>query len=311
MSFESRKRPTDGSYMANERPGKRSRTGSTLDKIKEGEGRSTLKPERLLEPAYQVYRYLLEMFSVPLLQSHATASLVDRDRLQLYHTNRSVVLVSSPIDFSGGDGLDRFIATIIAFWCLSFEQNGVLETLSPSNTDLVRISEVVLGEIISRDPATVGRSTVVVDATSVRWPKTKLAIKVSWPGSGRVPEADFLKKAKDETEKPGGKWAINHLPRMLHASDGVVNEDPTFESGALLPQNGRTVCGQFQYERRILRVIIQERLDSLKSLTNVKDIGQVFLDIACCTCLSLSLILIHLHRFSSSLAPGQGRDPPP
>jgi len=49
------------------------------------------------------------------------------------------------------------------------------------------------------------------------------------------------------------------------------------------------VNGNYVYERRALRVIIQERLYSLKSLTNVKDIGQVFLDIACSMCLPFAL----------------------
>ena len=100
---------------------------------------STPKPElkQQIEPALQVCRYLLEMFSVPLLRSHATVSLIDHDRLQLYHANRSVILVSSTIKFSEGDGKDKFIATIIAFHCLSLEQNGILETLFPENSKMV------------------------------------------------------------------------------------------------------------------------------------------------------------------------------
>ena len=89
------------------------------------------KPEiqNQVNPAMQVCRYLLEMFSVPLLRSHATVSLVGRDRLQLYHANRSVILVSSAIKFVEGEGLDKFIAIIIAFHCLSPEQNGILSSL--------------------------------------------------------------------------------------------------------------------------------------------------------------------------------------
>ena len=154
-----------------------------------------------IEPALQVCRYLLEMFSIPLLRSHATVSLVNRDRLQLYHANRSVILVSSAIDFSGGDGLDKFIATIIAFHCLSLEKNGILDTMVPKNSKLLsqinfpqnrlqvqrdrvlyfagdgedgedgedKSFTVDLGDAISCDLAMVGRSTVVLNATSKRW----------------------------------------------------------------------------------------------------------------------------------------------
>ena len=174
----------------------------------EGEGGSRPPPppetelQQQVEPALQVCRYLLEMFSVPLLRSHATVSLVDRDRLQLYHANRSVILVSSAIDFSKGDGKDEFIATIIAFHCLSLEQNGILSRV-PENLSLLSGTklggdrvvqrgnklmflgargcdpfEVTLGETISRDPAMVGRSTLVLNATSDRW-KGCLVVKIS------------------------------------------------------------------------------------------------------------------------------------
>jgi len=310
-SSNSRKRPPDESSSTNQ-PTKKSKTKSALGQTEESEGRSTPKPEtqRQLEPANQVCRYLLEMFSIPLLRSHATVSLVDRDRLQLYHANHSVVLVSSAINFSGGDGLKKFIATIIAFRRLTPEQNGIIETLFQKNTDLVWNSNIAaddkvvqkgnvvifsgnkpnenfavnLGEIISRDPAVVGRSTVVVDATSDKWPETELVMKVSWPGSGRVPETEFLEKACAEAKKTKGEWAINHLPRVLHARDVTFKSGSTLELVANLFRNPTFAKKKFQYERRALRVIIQERLHSIKSLKDVRVIGQVFLDVACSTC---------------------------
>ena len=254
------------------------------------------------------------MFSIPLLRSHATVSLVDRDRLQLYHANHSVILLSSAINFSGGDGLKKFIATIIAFQCLSPEQNGILKTIFRKNADLVRNSNIAaddkvvqrgnmaifagnepdgnfvvdLGEIISRDPAVVGRSTAVVDGTSAKWPKTELVVKVSWPGSGRVPETHFLEKACEEAKRTKDGWAVKHLPRMLHARDVTFEPGSTLELVADLFRNPTFADGKFQYERRTLRVIIQERLYSIKSLTNARDIGQVFLDVACSTCVRSS-----------------------
>ena len=311
-SSNSRKRDADGLSTTNQQPNKKPRTNSTLGQTGGSESHSTPKPEtqRQLEPAHQVCRYLLEMFSVPLLRSHATVSLVDRDRLQLYHANHSVILVSSAINFSGGDGLKKFIATIIAFRNLSPEQNGILDVLFQGNTKLVRRSniaaddkavqkgnvlvftgnepdenfEVEVGEIISRDPATVGRSTAVVDGTSAKWPNTELVVKVSWPGSGRVPETHFLEKACEEANKTKNRWAIKHLPRMLHARDVTFEPGSTLELVADLFRDPTFTSGKFKYERRALRVIIQERLHSIKSLTNVRDIGQVFLDVACSTC---------------------------
>ena len=65
--------------------------------------------------------------------------LVDRGRLQLYHANRSVILVSSAINFFEGDGVDKFIANIIGFYRLSFGQNGILKRLPRTTLSSSRI----------------------------------------------------------------------------------------------------------------------------------------------------------------------------
>jgi hypothetical protein len=249
------------------------------------------------------------MFSVPLLRSHATVSLIDRDRLQLYHANRSVILVSSAINFSEGDGKDKFIATIIAFHCLTLKQNGILETQVPKNAQLltkskfpepqvvqrgnelhfvgkgsIRSFEVTLGDVISRDPAMVGRSTVVLKGTSVQWPDVPLVIKISWPTSTREPETNFLERA-GAAATGKHKWAANHLPNVYYAEDVVFSTDSTIESVAGLFANAKFADDKkFVYERRTLRIIIQELLYPLKSLASVKEIGQVFVDVTCGTC---------------------------
>ena len=286
-------------------------------------------------PAVQIGSYLLEMFSVPLIRSHATVCLVDRDRLQLYHANRSVILVSSAIKLSDGDGLDKFIAVVIAFHCLSLDKNGILDTFAKDNVKLVKnpnissdnkaiqkgsqlvITEdgsqekitVTLGDLISRDPATIGRSTAVLKATSDSWPDINLVVKVSWPTVGRVPESDFLKKATEEAKKTKEKWATKHLPRMFLAKDVDFGEDSTFKSVANLFENAEFKGGDFVYERRTLRIIIQEELYPLKLHKDVKEIGQVFVDIAGSECSSPFFITVHLHRLSSSLAPRSPGDP--
>ncbi|KAF9789672.1 hypothetical protein BJ322DRAFT_1000946 [Thelephora terrestris] len=249
------------------------------------------------------------MFSVPLLRSHATVCLVDRDRLQLYHANRSVILVSSAISLYEGKGLDQFIAVIIAFHCLSFKQNGILDTFVEGNLEsLVKNPQVspdhkvvqhgnklkllneeskefivTLGDVISRDPAIIGWSTVVLKATSDEWKGKKIVVKVSWPSVGCVRENNFLTKAAEEAQKEGSTWAAKHLPKVLWAGDINFGMASTFESVANLFKSATLVGGggNFVYEERVLRVIIQEELHPLKSLGDVKEIGQVFVDVAC------------------------------
>ena len=323
----SKRRAGRSSSTANRRSNKRTKTKAGSKRSQKakasaqaketGEGpspqKSKAKPETEAQakPAVQICRYLLEMFSVPLLRSHATVSLVDRDRLQLYHANRSVILVSSAINFSDGDGLDKFIAVMIAFHCLSLEEIGILETVVENNAALVKNPKipvkpqvvrvgnelvfprdengqpfrVTLGEVISRDPAMVGRSTVVLNATSEKWPGKLLVIKISWPTSGRVSEIAFLNRARELTEKDHA-WAANHLPKVYHAEDVVFGPDSILGLVAALFQDAKFLDedGGYVYEQRTLRIIVQERLHTLRSLGNVRDIGQVLLDVTCGAC---------------------------
>ena len=309
---------------------RRSKTASVQTE-EEDEDRSSSEPElrNQVDPALQVCRYLLKMFLVSPLRSHATVSLVDRDRLQLYHANRSVILVSSAIDFSEGDGKDKFIATIIAFHCLSLEQNGILETQVPNNVRLLAKSRfpkpqqvvqrgsdlhflgngkqkpfaVKLDDVIFRDPTVVGRSTVVFSATSKQWPGAHLVVKISWPTSSRASETVFINQANGKAE---GKhaWAAKHLPHVYYAEDVVFPPDSTLASVTRLFDNAEFADRDHVYERRTLRIIIQERLYPLKSLAWVKDIGQVFLDVVCSACVPSASRLLSAHHgsFSSSLA---------
>jgi hypothetical protein len=345
-SSKSRKRPADGSSTADQPARKKLRTKSTSGRIADGnvsdqvreedEDSSTPEPETQdqVDSAIQVCCHLIEMFSASPLRSHATVSLVDRNCIQLYHANRSVILISSAINFSEGDGLSKFIAIIIAFNRLSFEQNGTLDTFSKKNTELVKGSgipadkvaqrgnqleflgdkpeerfTVDLGDTISRDPAIIGKSTVVLEATSDRWPGVELVVKISWPDSERARETDLLKKANDEAEKTAGKWATKHLPRVFYAMDIVFYENSAIESVARLFRDAEVTHRKFVYERRTLRVIVQERLYPLKSLTNVRDIGQVILDVACGVYHFRFSITLHLLHFSSLLALRLPRDP--
>ena len=260
-----------------------------------------------IDPALQICRYLLEMFSVPLLRSHANASLVDRDRLQLYHANRSVILVSSAIDFAKEEreGKDKFIATIIAFHCLTFAQNGIITSdflvkqdwfgedkvvqngnklhfLDSENKGL----EVILEDVISREPAVIGRSTVVLNARvkGEYWKTRPLIVKVSWPTSGRVSETKFIKKARKEAVD-NHQWAVDHLPKVYRARDVIPTQDSIPNSVAGMFEGAKFLdTRSFVYERRVLRIIVQERLVPLRYLSSVRDIGQVFLDVACGTC---------------------------
>ena len=98
---------------------------------------------------------------------------------------------------------------------------------------------------------------------------------------------DFLKEEKARGEHA---WAANHLPCVYYSEDVVFSGDSTLEWVARLFEEAKVVNGKYVYERRTLRIIVQERLYGLKSLASVKDIGQVLLDVACGTYVPLRLV---------------------
>ena len=259
----------------------------------------------------QVGRYLLEMFSVPAFRSHATIGLVDKHRVQFLHANHSVILVSSAIDFLDTAGLDKFIAVLIAFNRLSLAENGILDPTGgkpfTENQTLLESNEVqtpslmqekkkltfekkgkepafsiTYGEVISHEPSLAGRGTAVLHAQCSRWRRNKLVVKISWPGAKRAAEHDFVYKATEIAKNNDDhNWAVNHLPKIFFTRDVVFDSNSTHGKVADLFDGAQFANGGFEYERRTQRIIIQERLYPLKNLSNVRDIAQVLLDVAC------------------------------
>jgi len=94
------------------------------------------------------------------------------------------------------------------------------------------------------------------------------------------------------------EWAAKHLPKVYYAGDVAFDADSTLESVAGLFENAKFANGNYEYERRTLRIIIQERLYPLKSLTSVREFGQAFLDILCGTC-GYPPLLLDYHQLTS------------
>jgi hypothetical protein len=227
-------------------------------------------------------------------------------------------------------GLEKLIAIMITFNRLSLSNNGILDggifqdnakllhpkvprgsmQMQEGNTLVFggdKVTEpftLTYSDIITRDPSLARQSTAVLHTKSPRWADIDLVVKISWPSSDRVAEDIFLEKVTKMAESTsGGKWALNHLPKVLFAQDVVFDPDSTHRKVASLFDNTKFVDEGYKYERHTLRVIIQEHLYPLKMLMNVKDVAQVLLNVACSTCFTHSLVTIHVHWFSSPLAP--------
>jgi len=229
--------------------------------------------------------------------------------------------VSSAINFSQNfqtGGVDKFIAIVLGFSQLSLRDNGILHNLHngqlfADNKNLVTSGAcreavwmqegntlvlggdgtteqftLTYGEVISHEPSLAGRATAVLEVTSSSlWKELDLIVKISWPGSNRVAENVFLERAVETAESSAeDEWALKHLPRVLFAQDVDLGLDSTHERVAKLLEKAEFVdpSHKFAYERRTLRIIVQERLYPLNTLTQVEDVAQVLLDVACGTC---------------------------
>ncbi|KAK0463029.1 uncharacterized protein EV420DRAFT_1476790 [Desarmillaria tabescens] len=145
---------------------------------------------------------------------------------------------------------------------------------------------ISLGQTISCARGIVSRNTCVIEATSERegWKGKELIVKISWPAINRESEAHLVQKARDKArmmthgKKPN--WALDHLPDILLSQDFDYDADSTqmklmafFEKALLVEER------KVEYEKRVCRVTVQERLYPLEDLKTVKEHAQVFFDI--------------------------------
>ena len=119
---------------------------------------------------------------------------------------------------------------------------------------------------------------MVVHGTSGEWPDSRVVIKISWVDEARISEREFMDKAAEEAAKSGHEWATNHLPRFLCVEDV---DDPTDRSVQELFKTARFANREYTYSRRQMRIVVQELLHPLETLTNARDAGQIMLDVAC------------------------------
>lgn len=141
--------------------------------------------------------------------------------------------------------------------------------------------EVNLGNLISHDPAIMGRSTVVLNAISKQWEGALLVIKISWPTTSQASEVEFINKVM-EMAKGEHRRVAKHLPWLYHTEDITPEVGSTLEAVATLFDDTQFAGGKhYVYECWVLQIIIQELLFPLRSLQNMRKVGQVFVDTIC------------------------------
>ena len=213
----------------------------------------------------------------PVTQSRTrpTIGVIDRDLIQFYHTNRSVILVSSTIN-NGTGGLGKLVAIVISFSRLSLCDNGLsrrtgTRTFTTSTPRLCAFRKE--GSWNLEEMERPGRPLSRLGSSSLashRWlGRLRFVVNVFWPKTGGDRKGNCSRRRSEKRNVPpaNGPSSISPVscwPRM----------------SPLIRVESRACPSEYKYERRLMRIgIIQERLYPLTTMTNsVKDTAQVLLD---------------------------------
>src|SRR6202167_79242 len=216
----------------------------------------------------QCASYALEMLSHGGLRSHVISALVTDDTIQLLYYDRSIIIVSRPVNSLRDPS--RFVAMLHAIANLTLPQLGYADVVKPAQlldnprrtTDIfdgleLKLSDgtrLLLGSTIFHQHGIIGRGTCVVRARRVEKGKYSgtddvawdgpLIVKLSWPAKSRMSENDIIPKARNAANHDEHRWVLKHLPKVLHAEDRHIN----LLSQALIDRMGD------QYEARLLRI---------------------------------------------------------
>jgi hypothetical protein len=238
----------------------------------------------------QCASYALEMLSHGGLRSHVIGALVTDDTIQLLYYDRSIIVVSRPGNFL--EDPSRLVAMLHAIANLTLSQLGYADVVKPAplldnprqTTNIfdgleLKLSDgthLLLGSTIFHQHGIIGRGTCVVQAKRVEKGKDSgtdddawdgpLIVKLSWPAKSRISENDIIEKARGAANHDKHRWVLKHLPKVLHAEDRHIN----LLSRALIDRMGD------QYEERVLRIMVQEKLYPITERTAAVDLAQSF-----------------------------------
>ncbi|KAF9022353.1 hypothetical protein BDZ89DRAFT_206851 [Hymenopellis radicata] len=265
-----------------------------------------------LKTSYQCADYALQFMSDGGLRNHSFGNLICDDRLQLLYYDHSCIAVAKPLDMR----LHRRMLMLYLVYLhkLSFSDRSgipnasILQNPKPYLTeysDYAKVDEdwynillgqvllledqtgsfeVTLGRIIDRQTGIIGRCTYIVNATCAKWPGMELIVKITWSPTSRSSEAEFMQSVQEAVSKTDADWVLDHVPNILHSQDFPHLPD---EVGGRLSaflnnldeDHWASDPGDFDYEERVMRVSVHEKLFKLSELDTVLSHSQVFHDV--------------------------------
>ncbi|SJL08495.1 uncharacterized protein ARMOST_11859 [Armillaria ostoyae] len=128
----------------------------------------------------------------------------------------------------------------------------------------------------SRQPVIVGRNTCVVAATSEG---KELIVKISWPTASLRSEAKLVTKTREKTRIIVQGRKLDHFPD-IPISQGFDYDANSTQANLMNIFNRASAVDEEkpEYERRVCRMMVQERLYPLEELWTAQEYAQVFFD---------------------------------
>ncbi|KAJ4480110.1 hypothetical protein J3R30DRAFT_3288790, partial [Lentinula aciculospora] len=137
---------------------------------------------------------------------------------------------------------------------------------------------VHLKRILFHSNDIIGQGTIVIRVVchcdgKCNWCGKKFILKLCFPSATRVPEQTFMDRCK-KLAQGDHAWVLNHLPHIYQSFDIQLRKNT--------PQANFKEKFADHSEIRLMRGLIQEKLQPLSSLDTAKDCAQVFYDIVQC-----------------------------
>ncbi|KAK0213999.1 hypothetical protein IW262DRAFT_289479 [Armillaria fumosa] len=267
-------------------------------------------PKNKEEPQLQCARYAMEVLSSAGFRTHSIGALIGGTLLQMQYYDRSSIIISQVIDM--GKDPESFIAMLIGLHRLSLEKHGIHSIIEdPILSDYANYTQehrddtatlfegrkltlkkadgtpvvFTLGKIIFRQPGIIGRDTCVVEATAEdceEWKGMETVVKISWQAKTRPSEKDFMNDVKKAVDKDSAlhRWVADHLPNILLSEDFKMAEDsPQARLKEYFDAASYADGDSFEYETRVCRIMVQEKLYPITSLREPGHYAQGIFDI--------------------------------
>ena len=255
--------------------------------------------------------YALQSLSYDAWRDFAIVALVVDNFVKLLYYDHSICIECEPVNFFMHPL--RFIALIQGLKHLSQSQSWDFRTFTPRLKRSLRSGRLTADGDVGHDhPALhvklrnnvelrlknciylqdclIGRGTCVVEVEQVNaelggpvWGEDcDLVMKLAWPDDNNESgEVEIIRKATEKAKELGDVWVLDHLPEVVYAEDyRAVSVDSDSDLHGVQDRLAQKFGDA--YKRKVLRVIVQRKLKSIKKLEGCIPLYNVFYDVFRC-----------------------------